>query len=127
MFVPDIRKKEDIKFIFHVLEVHEGEPKLYREKLAYNRLCALYKQELDILLIPKYFADVEKEPITHMYARAYFKRWIQKPSSEWKLTYHGLDFNELLDSEIMAIDIMKKELKSMDNRYNYYKNKLKKK
>lgn len=123
----DIIKQEDILFIIHVLEQHDGKPDYRRERWFYEKLRLLYQEEIDIFIKP--LIEYEKKngvAITHPYGRAYYKRWISKQNSDMKRLYHGvnpIEASEIIDS---MMDKLLSILKAQARKQSYYDKKLQK-
>ena len=119
------RKMQDLLFMIHVYEDHDGVPINRREKWFFNHCWNMYSTEFSKFIVPKLQLNSEGDVPTHEYALAYYKRWLRKPSANFKKIYHGVDLYELSEiiDEVYAMN--NRELKKIMNKENYEKRKLK--
>lgn len=120
------RKAEDLLFIIHVLEDHDGKPPTKREYRFYLKMYNLYGPEIEFLIKPYIIENKQKDPIVHPYYLAYKKRWLTSKHPQAKRLYHGIDNYEL---DVMFKTLMSGVTKRIKRHYNkraYYKKVLKK-
>lgn len=121
------RKKEDFRFMIHVINDHKGNPVDPTEARHYQKLRNLYYPEFDYFIAP-YVVDGEvKNGIEDIYVRSYYKRWITKRTSpEIKRMYHGVDAYEL--AEILPIVLKQSEVEfnRLKSRIKYHEKRAKK-
>jgi len=125
-FTSKLKKSEDLLFMQHVYEEHEGDPKDKHEKKYFNKMVQLYGIEYYTLVAPKIALEKESKTATHDYALAYYKRWLAKPTPNMKRLYHGIDEYEVVEILQDIISIHKRERSKMRNKENYLLRKLRK-
>lgn len=122
----ETRKTEDLLFIIHVLEEHDGKPPYWRERLFYERLVWKYDAEVRTFILPYINEKNEQNPIVHPYYLAYKKRWLKPKYSQTRRFYHGMDINELSVLMDSFKDRRKAWAQNYRNKHTYYKKQLKK-
>ena len=90
----DIKKMQDLNFLKHVFEIHDGQPTDSTEYKIFERLYEYYELEYEYLVRPKYDAEKENRGVEDVYARAYYRKWLRKKIPEISLQYHGADAKE---------------------------------
>lgn len=103
IYPPLDRKIKDLEFIQHVIEQHDGKPKLLMEKVHFNIAWSLYGREYNYIQQTEKDEELLKESTKdvyyqkHPYVVAYKKRWrsYAKDDSEWTTLYHGLKLREM--------------------------------
>lgn len=124
LYPPIIRKQEDLRFFMHVYNDHNGQPTDKIEKRHYRYVWNTYAFEIKRLIIPKLNADKNREPLTHYYTEAYFKRWVFKNANpELSRLYHGIAYDEALEITGQMIKRIGQTRQSMYSRRNYLKKK----
>ena len=98
---PYMRKKNDIAFILHVLNAHNGEPELPQENKWFIKLWNLYSKELSYMELETAKDSPiawrkEKLVLGDPYAYAYKHKWIDSTFAvaQSKTLYHGVNFTE---------------------------------
>lgn len=120
------RKTEDLLFIIHVLEDHDGKPPAKRERRFYSKIYSLYGPEIETLIKPYIIEKKDKDPFIHPYYIAYKKRWLTPKHSQAKRIYHGLDNYELGVMFETLMSGVRKKIEKQNNTRAYYKKLLKK-
>ena len=113
----EMRKTEDLLFIIHVIEDHDGVAPTRRERKFYTKMNGLYGNEIEQLIKPYITEKKEQDPIVHPYYLAYKKRWIRPKDSQAKRFYHGMDRYEL---DVMFESLINRS-KTESNNYKYKK------
>lgn len=125
VLIGDGIKIEDIAFIIHVLEQHNGNPEYSRERWLYNKLQFLYHDEIEQFIKPYIEYEKKGSAITHPYGRAYYKRWIMKQNADLKRMYHGVNSDEVIEMADALIEKIDRRIKRNQDKQRYYDNKLK--
>jgi hypothetical protein len=121
----DSIKIEDIAFIIHVLEQHNGIPEYRRESWLYTKLSYLYRNEIEIFIKPYIEYEKKGSAITHPYGRAYYKRWMIRQNPELKRMYHGINSVESSEIKDAFLEKINRRIKRVGDKQRYYDNKLK--
>lgn len=108
----NIRKMQDLNFIKHVYDIHDGQPEDIKEFRIFERLQEYYGPEYDSLIKPKYDEEKEGRGIADVYARAYYQKWLRKKLPEFSLLYHGANGEELLATVKLVNEINSKEYRN---------------
>lgn len=120
------RKIQDLQFMIHVFNDHNGIPENRRERWFYGHCWKLYGKEFIDLIAPKIILNEEGDVPNHEYALAYYKRWLREPRPNIKISYHGVSLFELEEIFHEIDHIYHAEYIKLRNRTNYEKRKLKK-
>jgi hypothetical protein len=103
-YSPQKRKQEDIKFIRHVWEVHDGEPVDQAEQRWFKRLWSNYGKELAYVEseLAKDSSSARKGLTprrSHPYAVGYISRWYTPDTQvpEEVMLYHGIQTSDFVD------------------------------
>ncbi|MCA9349319.1 hypothetical protein KC878_04250 [Candidatus Saccharibacteria bacterium] len=122
------RKQEDLRFIMHVWQDHQGKPTNRMEKWHYYKAMRLYGSEVEAFVLPKLRCEGKGQAITHEYALAYYKRWLYKDADpELKCFYHGVEIDEIVELIDRMIARTKQSKKRRASRRLYLNKQLAKK
>lgn len=117
----EYRKTSDIAFVLHVMKDHNLKPTDRTEKKHFDTAWRLYGSEIQYVLNvldtnESKDSEISKIVHGHHYANAYKKKWFPKSTEiNTKLTYHGINFNEMANYFEQSIEQEKIRLES------YYK------
>ena len=120
------RKSEDLLFLIHVYQEHDGKPTDRCEEKFYNKLLREYRNEFEYLIRPKIELESKGKGIADVYAQAYYKKWLRQKTPNMKRLYHGVDSYEVSDLLRTISQIEEKEVKRIKNRIKYANKKAKK-
>ena len=125
VLIGDSIKIEDIAFIMHVLEQHNGRPDYRRERWLFNSLSYLYKDEIENFILPYIENEKKGSAIIHPYGRAYYKRWMIRQNPDLIRMYHGVNFEESFEIRDAFFEKIDRLIKRHQNKQTYYDKKLK--